>query len=146
VSFTVRELPLGETELAFGAMRALRPQLSGKAEFVARVDERQRPQGYRLVAALPNGGGPAAAVAGFRELDSLAWGHAIYVDDLSTAPDSRRAGLAGRLIGWLLEEAGRLGCDALHLDSGFGPSRTDAHRLYFNSGLAVIGLHFARAV
>ena len=44
---------------------------------------------------------------------------------------------------WLFEEAGRLGCDSLHLDSGVGPDRFDAHRLYLNHGLSIIGHHFA---
>lgn len=32
------------------------------------------------------------AVAGFRVLEFLAWGRALYVDDLSTLPDHRGAG------------------------------------------------------
>jgi hypothetical protein len=49
-----------------------------------------------------------------------------------------------RLLEWLREEAERLGCEQLHLDSGVGADRTDAHRLYFNAGLAISSLHFAR--
>ena len=47
-----------------------------------------------------------------------------------------------RLMRWLHEEAVRLGCGSFQ--SGFGPERTDAHRLYLNQGLAVTSLHFAR--
>jgi GNAT superfamily N-acetyltransferase len=72
-------------------------------------------------------------VAGFRTGHNLAWGHYLYVDDLSTRPDARRRG-HGRA---LLEEAKRLGCDQFHLDSGVGLDRADAHRLYLNAGLVI---------
>ncbi len=125
-------------------MRALRTTLTGEADFVRLVDEVQRPQGYRLVGSFDqNDGSPAAAVAGFRVGHSLAWGGFLYVDDLSTSPDARRRGHAGLLTDWLLEEAGRLGCDSLHLDSGVGLERADAHRLYLNHGLRIVSHHFA---
>jgi GNAT superfamily N-acetyltransferase len=142
--FEIRELPPEETDLAFEAMRQLRRHFDDRDRFVERVNGQQRPEGYRLVAALPSAGGAAAAVAGFRAAHNLAWGFHLYVDDLSTAAEARRLGLAGRLMSWLQEEAARLGCDSFHLDSGFGPERTDAHRLYLNQGLSVTALHFAR--
>jgi GNAT superfamily N-acetyltransferase len=114
--YHVRELGPDETGLAFEAMRSLRRHLGDRDEFVELVNERQRPQGYRLVAALPADGGEAASVAGFRVIDSLADGHHVYVDDLITATDARRRGLAGRLMTWLAEEAERLGCVSLQLD------------------------------
>jgi GNAT superfamily N-acetyltransferase len=144
--FDIRELSPEETRLAFDAMWPLRAHLKDLEEFVKRVNDLQRPEGYRLVAALPSGGGPAAAVAGFRAVNNLAWGLNLYVDDLSTVPDARRRGLAGRLMTWLLEEAQRLGCRSVQLDSAVGPQRTDAHRLYFNHGLAVAAFHFVRAL
>jgi hypothetical protein len=54
-------------------MRTLRPHLEEEAEFVRRVDEVQRPEGYRLVGAFEDG--RCLAVAGFRQVHSLAWGH-----------------------------------------------------------------------
>ena len=86
----------------------------------------------------------AVAVAGFRVGHMLAWGRALYVDDLSTLPEARRRGYGLQLLEWLTEEARRLGCEQLHLDSGVGPDRSDAHRLYFNAGLAISSFHFAR--
>jgi hypothetical protein len=47
---------------------------------------------------------------------------------------------------WLAVEACRAGCDELHLDSGVGPDREDAHRLYFNAGLRISSYHFQRPV
>jgi GNAT superfamily N-acetyltransferase len=140
VAAELREIVPPETALAFPAMQALRPHYVHEAEFVARVDD---VQGYRLVGVFEDAP-HAVAVAGFRAGHMLAWGRYLYVDDLSTLPEARRRGHGRRLLDWLTEEARRQGCDQLHLDSGVGPDRIDAHRLYFNSGLAITSFHFAR--
>lgn len=142
----IREIPVGETALAYVAMRELRTGLADEAAFVEAVDGRQRAEGYRLLGAFDDGRKEAAAVAGFRAFHCLAWGHALYVDDLSTMPEARRRGHGAALLAWLAEEAGRLGCDQLHLDSGVGLDRSDAHRLYMNAGLVISAHHFARRV
>ncbi|MGQ0803476.1 MAG: GNAT family N-acetyltransferase [Actinomycetota bacterium] len=138
----VREIGIDESRVAFGAMRELRTDLESEAEFVRRVDEVQRAEGYRLVGSFEEGEADAAAVAGFRFGHSLAWGHFLYVDDLITREAYRSHGHAGALMDWLVDEAGRLGCDQLHLDSG--SQRHDAHRFYLAHGLLIPGFHFAR--
>lgn len=142
----VREILPPDTALAFEAMRALRPHYPDEAEFVRRVDDVQRPEGYRLAGAFEEGEPRAAAVAGFRFAHSLVDGNLLYVDDLSTLPDARRRGHARRLLDWLVEEARRAGCDTLSLDSAVGPTRADAHRLYMNAGLQIVSFHFSRSV
>jgi GNAT superfamily N-acetyltransferase len=125
-------------------MRALRTQLAGEDEFVERVDALQRPQGYRLAGVFEDDPERALAVAGFRVGHNLPWGRFMYVDDLSTHPDGRRRGYAGLLLEWCAEEARRLGCEQLHLDSGVEANRLDAHRLYFNQGMRITSFHFAK--
>jgi GNAT superfamily N-acetyltransferase len=142
----IHELSVGETHLAHDAVRALRTAHEEERDFVEYVDGVLRPIGYRLVGAFVPGEERAAAVAGFRSADSLAWGRYLYVDDLSTRPDARRSCLGGALLDWLLEEGRRLGCGQLHLDSGTGADRFDAHRLYYNHGLAIYSHHFARGL
>jgi GNAT superfamily N-acetyltransferase len=143
----IRELGAGETQLGAEAMLELRPHLGTVEAFVRRVDDVQRAEGYRLVASFDDDdAGAAAGVAGFRVTHHLAWGHALYVDDLSTRASSRARGHAGALLDWLLAEAQRLGCDQFHLDSGVLAERTDAHRLYLNKRLQVTSLHFARVL
>jgi len=142
----IRELPVGETHLAHEAMRALRAAQEAEHEFVKYVDGVLRPTGYRLVGTFSPSGESAAAVAGFRSGDSLAWGRYLYVDDLSTTPDARCHGHAGALLDWLVEEGRRLGCSQLHLDSGTGTERFDAHRLCYNHGLAIYSHHLARGL
>jgi GNAT superfamily N-acetyltransferase len=139
-----REIVPPDTGLAFLAMNALRTHVPDEAEFVRLVDEVQRPEGYRLVGAFDREEPAAAAVAGFRVGHNLAWGHFLYVDDLATRPEFRRRGLGTGLLVWLAREAATLGCNELHLDSGVGRERADAHRLYFTSGLTITAHHFAR--
>jgi GNAT superfamily N-acetyltransferase len=127
-------------------MRALRTGFADEQSFVQRVDEVQRLEGYRLVAAFEEEGLVPVAAAGFRSLHSLSWGHYLYVDDLSTLPEAKRRGHARALLEWLLEEGKRLGCDQFHLDSGVELNRADAHRLYLNAGLVISAHHFARYV
>ena len=142
----IRELLPPETGLAFEAMRELRTGLSDEQSFVHQVDEVQRSEGYRLVAAFEAGALEPAAAAGFRTCHSLSWGHYLYVDDLSTRSGERRRGHGRALLEWLIEEGRRLGCDQLHLDSGVGIDRAVAHRLYLNAGLIISAHHFARYV
>jgi GNAT superfamily N-acetyltransferase len=123
-------------------MRELRTHRDDEAAFVRRVDEVQRPDGYRIVGAFEDDGS-VTAVAGFRLIHNLAWGDVIYVDDLSTLPAARRSGHGRALLEWCAEEARRLKCDALHLDSGVEANRADAHRLYLNTGMRISAHHFA---
>ena len=126
-------------------MRELRTRLTDEAEFVRRVDEVQRPEGYRLVGAF-DADDRCLAVAGFRVVRNLPWGDIVYVDDLSTHPDGRRRGYGRALLEWCREEGRRLGCTELHLDSGVGPEREDAHRLYFNTGMRITSYHFGTPI
>jgi len=137
---TVRELGPGETHLAFDAALALRPHLGSRDQFARRIDDLQRPEGFRVAASFGDDPGRAAAYAGFRIAHNTAWGHHLYVDDLSTLPEHRRQGHGGALLRWLFAEAHRLGCDELHLDSGH--QRFDAHRVYLAGGLDITAHHF----
>lgn len=82
----IRELLPPETGLAFEAMRELRTDLGDERSFVRQVDEVQRAEGYRLIAAFEAGGSEPSAVAGFRTCHSLSWIN-IYMS--TTSPPSR---------------------------------------------------------
>jgi GNAT superfamily N-acetyltransferase len=141
----IREIPAGETLRAARALLELRPHRA-PAETLAALADRQRAAGYRLVGSFEPGEDDAAAVAGFRLQENLAWGFHLYVDDLVTRADRRGRGHGGALMRWLAVEACRAGCEQLHLDSGVGADREDAHRLYFNAGLRISSYHFQRPV
>lgn len=136
----IAELDGGDTALAFDALRELRPHLTDVGEFVEIV-RAQRREGYRIAASF-NADGRVVAVAGFRHMTNLYAGSHLYVDDLSTLPSARRQGHAGALLRWVDEEARRLGCTAVHLDSG--TPRHHAHRLYLGSGYDITAFHFVR--
>jgi GNAT superfamily N-acetyltransferase len=142
----IREVVPPDTGSVFRAMQALRGDLDDEESFARAVDDVQRAEGYRLVGVFEEGESEAAAVAGFRTGHSIAWGHYLYVDDLSTSPEARRRGHGAALLDWLLEEGRRLDCDQLHLDSGVGLERAAAHRLYLNAGMVIASHHFARYI
>ena len=120
----------------FPVMRELRPHLT-PAEFTERV-RRQSQQSYRLGYLEDNG---IKAVAGFRLLETLAWGRILYVDDLVTVGSERGKGYGATLLEWLLEYAKTHACGQLHLDSGV--QRFSAHRFYFRQRLEITSYHFA---
>ena len=141
----IRELQPGEEPLAAAALLELRPRLGRERALAARAAA-QRAGGYRIVAAFEPGAATAAAAAGFRIGENLAWGRFLYVDDLSTRAASRGRGHGAALMGWLLDRARAEGCAELHLDSGVGPERESAHRLYLCSRLRISSHHFSREV
>jgi GNAT superfamily N-acetyltransferase len=138
----VREILAGETWRAAEAMRELRPRWADRDTLVDVIDNRLRPVGYRLVGAFEDGAESAASVCGFRETTALAWGHYLYVDDVSTIPAARGRGHADLLMAWVIEEGRRRGLEAVHLDSGVGADRAAAHRLYMRHHLRISSHHF----
>lgn len=142
IGMTITELNDENTALAFNAMRELRPHLASADEFVAAV-RIQRKEGYRLVAS-SDASGQVVAVAGFRHMTNLHAGSHLYIDDLTTLSSARRQGHAGALLQWVDEEARRLGCGAVHLDSA--THRHDAHRLYLGCGYVIPAFHFSKPI
>ncbi len=139
----VRELRRGETRRAAAALLELRAHVGSPAAMTERVDA-QRAGGYRVAGSFGAGEEDAAAVAGFRIAENLAWGRFLYVDDLVTRASQRGRGHADAVMAWVAGEAERSGCGELHLDSGVGPDREDAHRFYFRHRLRITSYHFAR--
>lgn len=108
-SVVIKEIAVGQTPLAFAALRALRPSFVDEQALVRRIDDTQRPEGYRLVGVFEAEQASSVAVAGFRLVHNLVAGRFLYVDDLSTLEGSRGKGHGGALLEWLLGEARRLG-------------------------------------
>jgi len=118
---SVREIGEGETALGAAAMLGLRPRWKTADAVANLIDTRLRPAGYRLVGAFESAGEPAVAVVGFRESWSASWG----------------------LMRWVKDEAHRLGCEVVHLDSGVNLDRAPAHRLYMRHRMAITAHHFS---
>lgn len=121
----------------FPVMQQLRPHFEQDG-FVEQVT-RQQEQGYRLAAIEADG--EVRAVAGYRFIETLAWGRIMYVDDLVTDDAERSQGWGGRLLDWLIETAREEGCQQFHLDSGV--QRFGAHRFYLMKRMQITCHHFA---
>lgn len=144
----LRPIPPGDAALALPALRELRPDspATDSVEALQAHLHAVGPEGYRLTGAFEPGRTEAVAVAGWRVVTTLWEGRTLHVDDLSTLPGARGRGHAGALLTWLADEARRLGCVALHLDSGTGEARHAAHRLYHAHGLSITAHHFSRVL
>jgi GNAT superfamily N-acetyltransferase len=137
-SYVIRELATDE-ELAsaYPVMAQLRTHLPDATSLAARV-QRQRRDGYRLIAACD--GTRIVGLAGWRFGECLAWGRFLYVDDLVTDEAARSTGAGRALLDWLKATAREAGCDELHLDSGV--QRARAHAFYEREGLTATSRHF----
>jgi hypothetical protein len=121
---------------AFPVIVQLRPHLTPES-FRERV-RRQIAQGYRLLAL--ESGGRVRSLAGYRLLDYLWVGRAMYVDDLVTDEASRSQRFGDTIFAELKRIAVADGCVELHLDSGV--HRAQAHRFYFRQKMAIDDFHF----
>lgn len=121
-------------------MQALRPHLI-KESFVPTVQEMML-EGYSL--AFIEEEGKAVAAVGFRYLQFLYNGKHFYIDDLSTLPEYRGKGYAGKLLDFVIEKAKANGYKAVTLDSGY--QRFNAHRLYLNKGYTLNCHHFSKTL
>jgi ribosomal protein S18 acetylase RimI-like enzyme len=142
----IREIMEGETAQGAEAMLLLRPRWKTADAVVDLIDTKLRPTGYRLAGAFEHSSGAAVSIVGFRELWSTAWGYYMYIDDVSTLETARGNGFADELLRWVIADARRRRCEAVHLDSGVGSDRAAAHRLYMRNRLRISAHHFSLEV
>lgn len=122
---------------SFSVMQELRPHLSDRASYAAKI-ARQRAQGYRLLAAWRDGA--IVGLAGYRLQDNLLYGHFVYVDDLVVTAALHRSGVGASLLQAARQQAVALGCSHFILDTGLHMAL--AQRFYFRQGLLAKGMHF----
>ena len=120
------------------AIQALRPSLTD--EFYFEAVQKTLADNRQII--FIEDGGTASAVAVFETGYNLFRGKYIYIDDLSTLPESRGKGHAGTLLDWIIDFAKEENYEQIHLDSGVNTNRTDAHRLYLNKRFQITSLHF----
>lgn len=124
----------------YRVMRELRTHIKSEDEFLERVRRQRRQSGWRLIYTEDNG--LPVAAAGFRISEWLAWGKALYVDDLICLESHRGRGFAEALMRWMEEHARKEGCGEFHLDSG--THRLGAHRFYHRLKLGITSFHFQK--
>lgn len=125
-----------------------------RAERVHRQLRPQLPEDYvsRLVDVLTAGAHmtlvvddeAVVSVALWRVIENTYEGRRLYVDDLVTDEARRSCGAGKRLFDWLEEEARRLGCAVLALDSGV--QRSGAHHFYFREGMHIPSFCFRKGL
>ncbi len=123
------------------ALLALRPHLS-ESTALTMLQEQQAQEQFH-VAFIDGPDGLVPAVITYRYLTFLFSGKTVYIDDLTTLPEARGHGYAGTLLDFVLDQARQTGCQTVSLDSGHGPDRADAHRLYLNKRFRISSHHFS---
>ncbi len=140
-SFEIKEaLTDADIRRIYPVMRELRPHIKSEADFLERARRQQKQSGWRLIYVEDNGA-PVAA-SGFRISEWLAWGRALYVDDLICLESHRGKGFAEALVVWMEELARHEDCGEFHLDSG--THRLGAHRFYHRLKLGITNFHFQK--
>ncbi len=109
-----------------------------EAEFLRRWHI-QRQEGYQIV--FIESEGAVVAAAGFRYMNTMAWGKILYLDDLIALPAQHGRGWGSALLKWLQEHAKDRQCDAVHLDTGY--QRHAAHLAYLRNGFELNCHHLA---
>ncbi|MBL0097832.1 MAG: GNAT family N-acetyltransferase [Bacteroidetes bacterium] len=127
---------------ATSVMNALRPQLN--VENIVPILLKMMQNGYHLIGYEADG--VIAAALGYRFTEHLHWGKAIYIDDLTTIEAYRKRGFACKLLDHVKTVALAHQCNQIHLDSGLGANRYDAHRFYLNYGFNITSHNFAMAL
>jgi GNAT superfamily N-acetyltransferase len=129
-----------ETEVrrCWKAYKELRPNLQSEDDLVARW-RTQTAEGFQMI--YIQEGDIAVAAAGYRFLNTLAWGRVLYVDDLVALTGRQKTGLGTAILRYLQAEARTLGCDAVHLDTGY--HRHLAHAAYLRNGFHFSCHHLA---
>ena len=119
--------------------RQLRPQLP--EDYVSRVAQ-VLAAGARMTLVIEDEA--VVSVALWRVIENTYEGRRLYVDDLVTDEARRSCGAGKLLFDWLEEEARRLGCDVLTLDSGV--QRARAHQFYFRQGMHIPSFCFRKGL
>jgi GNAT superfamily N-acetyltransferase len=115
----------------------LRPHLT-QDEFIRRW-QAQRAEGYQIV--FIESDATIVAAAGFRCMNTMAWGKILYLDDLIALHTQHGRGWGSALLMWLQGQARDRHCDAIHLDTGY--HRHAAHKAYLRNGFELNCHHLA---
>ena len=133
MNVTVAEVSIAHEEAdvrkCWTAYKELRPHLRSDDELVERWRVQTR-EGFQII--YIQEGDIAVAAAGYRVINTLAWGRVLYVDDLVAVAARHKGGLGTALLKYIQDEARLLGCDAVHLDTGY--QRRLAHLAYLRNG------------
>lgn len=109
---------------AFPVIKQLRVNLS-EDKYLQLVKSMNK-EGYKMFALFE--GNKIAAIAGIIQLTNLYYGNHIWIYDLITDENKRSKGYGEKLLSYIQEWGGGIGCEIVALSSAL--SRVDAHRFY----------------
>ena len=127
-----------DLEQCFNVIQELRPHLNDCNKFITQI-MRQQKEGYQMFACIANNN--IVGCIGYRQLETLAWGKILYIDDLITSSTHRGNGYAKTLLDHAIDYAKLVSCDQVHLDTGY--TRYDAHKLYLKNRFQLSSHHMA---
>jgi len=116
--------------------RELRENIPTEEEFIRRWKV-QHDEGYHIV--FIEDDGEVIAAGGYRISHSMAWGRFLYLDDLAALQSRHSEGLGTAILIFVQQEARRVGCEAVHLDTGYHRHR--AHKSYLRNGFELTSHH-----
>lgn len=126
-----------EVTACWEVYQELRPHVAGAREFLERY-RRQALESFRL-AYVQDDAKVVVAAAGYRIMHTMAWGRICYLDDLIVTSRLRGTGLGTTLLRFVQQQAVEMGCDSVHLDTGY--QRHSAHRSYLRNGFDLVCHH-----
>jgi len=110
-----------------------------KEDFTLFVSE-MKGTGYQCIGAYEDG--KLIATVGFWIGVRFYCGKYMYVNNFVVDSNQRGKGIGSQVMEWLEEEAKRLGCKAVVLDSYV--TNSAAHRFYFGKGYSISNFHFKK--
>ncbi|MEU9094372.1 GNAT family N-acetyltransferase [Streptomyces sp. NPDC048428] len=125
-----------EIRRCWPVFRELRHNIPDEELYVDRWRQ-QRAEGYRI--SFLEREHEVLGIAGYRLVNSMAWGRIIYLDDLGVLEEKRGEGLGAALLEHVKKVAEGLDCEAVHLDTGYHRKR--AHRTYLRNGFELESHH-----
>jgi GNAT superfamily N-acetyltransferase len=102
--------------------------------------EEMKDTGYQCIAAYE--GEKLVASVGFWIGVRFYCGKYMYVNNFVVSSDERAKGIGSQIMLWLEEEAKRLKCKAVVLDSYV--TNSAAHKFYFEKGYVISNFHFKK--
>lgn len=127
-----------ETDLLHSFIRLLNKDLS-RGQMQACLPEMLR-HGYRCIAARDPVSGQTVGISGFWINTKFYCARYLEVDNFVIREDWRDKGVGRAMLRWMEQEAVKLGCTSLVLDSY--THNYLSHRFYFREGFHILGYHF----
>ena len=128
-----------EVMLGFSIIHQLYSKMS-RESYAEYLDEMMQGNNYNMIAAYD--GDKLVGVASYWVLTRFYCGRYIQIGNMVVDKDCRSQGIGNKLLNYIEKKGRELGCKKYILDSY--TENKKSHKLYFNEGFYVEGLHFMK--